>query len=403
MRLTTGKNCVFVEYIWLDGKTVSKKGPWFGALEPGIRSKTRNLVLPDDEYRQLPNLGENIQADMVKGFIRNWSFDGSSTGQATGDKSDCILQPVRVYYDHYRTQTRKINSYLVLCEVLNADGTPHKTNTRSQVKEDDTQEYIFAFEQEYFLFNRDAQPILSEMYQKASQTFGGPPQFSYYCGVGAKNIHPHARAIADEHAIACLACGIEHEGINHEVAPAQCECQIKGHGAKVAADDLIIARYLLETTAERFGIIVELHPKAMGPNWNGSGMHANFSNKTMRENGSKQLLDQICEAFRPKVRIEKHIRAYGSDNDQRLTGKHETQSIHSFSYGISDRGASIRIPIANIVNNYKNAYLEDRRPASNADPYQIVAVIIETVEIAFSKKGQPKKSRKSTTNSDWSL
>lgn len=396
MRLTTGNNCVFVEYIWLDGNRITKRGPWEGVLEPGIRTKTRNLILPDDDYRQLPNVGENIPADQVKEIIKNWSFDGSSTGQATGDKSDCILKPVRVYYDYYRTKVDQINCYLVLCEVLSADGSPHPTNTRAKVCEDPTQEYIFAFEQEYFLFDSNSQPILSKMYQNASDTFGGPPQFGYYCGVGARYIHPDARKIADEHAIACLAAGISHEGINHEVAPGQCECQILGKGALAAADDLIIARYLLETTAERYGVIVNLHPKAMGPNWNGSGMHTNFSNKTMREQGSKELLEAICESFRPKDRITKHIRAYGSDNDLRLTGKHETQSIHTFSYGISDRGASIRIPISNVVNNYRNAYLEDRRPASNADPYQIVQVIMESVGMAFAKeKRSASKSRTS--------
>ncbi len=383
MRLTNGRNPVLLEYIWLDGKRVEKEGKWKGVLEPGIRSKTRREILSDDEVKQLPSIGENINASVVSNFVRNWSFDGSSTGQATGDKSDCIMKPVRVYYDHYRTQVRDIPCYLVLCEVLTADGKPHKTNTRAKVAEDEKQEFMFAFEQEYFLFDRNSQPILAEMYpDPTGNGFGGPPQFSYYCGIGAANVHPKARAIADEHAIACIATGISHEGINHEVAPGQCECQIKALGAKRAADDLIMARYLLEVTAERYGIIVNLHPKAMGPNWNGSGMHANFSNKKMREKGSEKMLNKICEAFRPKSRIKAHILAYGSDNDQRLTGKHETASINDFSYGISDRGASIRIPIANVVNNYRNAYLEDRRPASNADPYQIVQEIMKSVKLA---------------------
>ena len=62
----------------------------------------------------------------------------------------------------------------------------------------------------------------------------------------------------------------------------------------------------------------------------------------------------------------------------RLTGKHETQSINQFSYGVSDRGASIRIPIYTVEHNL-NGYLEDRRPASNADPYNIITHIVGTL------------------------
>ena len=72
---------------------------------------------------------------------------------------------------------------------------------------------------------------------------------------------------------------------------------------------------------------------------------------------------------------------YGSSNDQRLTGLHETQSIDQFSYGVSDRGASIRIPVSVPENGWRG-YLEDRRPASNADPYLIVDRIILSVKAA---------------------
>ena len=59
--------------------------------------------------------------------IPEWSFDGSSTNQAEGSSSDCILKPVKLYQDPLRNGF----SYLVMCEVMNPDGTPHKTNTRS--------------------------------------------------------------------------------------------------------------------------------------------------------------------------------------------------------------------------------------------------------------------------------
>jgi glutamine synthetase len=105
-------------------------------------------------------------------------------------------------------------------------------------------------------------------------------------------------------------------------------------------------------------------------------MHANFSNDEMRERGSEELMNGICEKLGG---VHKEgIAEYGSDNDMRLTGLHETQSIETFSYGVSDRGASIRIPV-NVVDNNYNGYLEDRRPASNADPYKIMAHIVGTL------------------------
>jgi glutamine synthetase len=111
-------------------------------------------------------------------------------------------------------------------------------------------------------------------------------------------------------------------------------------------------------------------------------MHANFSNTTLRECGDQATFEAICEAFgaSPEV-IKAHIDMYGASNHLRLTGLHETQAIDKFNYAISDRGASIRIPIGTVNNGWKG-YLEDRRPASDADPYKVAAVIIRTVKSA---------------------
>ena len=76
--------------------------------------------------------------------------------------------------------------------------------------------------------------------------------------------------------------------------------------------------------------------------------------------------------------IAAHIAVYGPDNHLRLTGLHETQAIDKFSYGLSDRGASVRLPVNFIKNGYKG-YLEDRRPNSEGDPYQIVSRILKTI------------------------
>ena len=150
-------------------------------------------------------------------------------------------------------------------------------------------------------------------------------------------------------------------------------------GAKQAGDEIWIARYLLDRLTESYGYYIDYHPKPIKGDWNGSGMHANFSNSTLRECGSKETYEAICEAFRPVAK--EHIAVYGAFNDQRLTGLHETASINDFSYGVSDRGASIRIPIITVEKGWKG-WLEDRRPASNGDPYKIAARIIKTVKSA---------------------
>ena len=330
-----------LEYVWLDGYKPTQS----------LRAKT--MMSKDNFSGKLED-------------CKVWSFDGSSTEQATGGSSDLLLKPVAIYPD----PTRK-NAYVVMTEVLNPDGTPHESNGRATIESDDD-DFWFGFEQEYFLMDLETKLPLG------FPAGGYPaPQGPYYCGVGAKAAY--GREIVEEHFDVCLEAGLNVEGINAEVAAGQWEYQIFAKGAKDAGDQIWVARYFLEKVAEKYGVYVELHPKPLGKelDWNGSGMHANFSNGLMRTCGDKKVFDAICEEF--GKHIQEHVSVYGAYNDQRLTGKHETASINEFSYGVSDRGSSIRIPIGTVEDGWKGR-LEDRRPASNGDPYKIAAVIISTTK-----------------------
>ena len=329
-----------LEYLWLDGYRPTQN----------IRSKTKLVK----------DFGGKLEDCPV------WSFDGSSTEQAEGNSSDCLLKPVALYPDPARE-----NGWLVMTEVLNSDGTPHESNGRATIEDDDN-DFWFGFEQEYFIMD-----------SRTDLPLGFPPggypgpQGLYYCSVGGKNTW--GREVVEEHLDLCLQAGINIEGINQEVAAGQWEFQAFAKGAKQAGDEMWVARYLLERITEQYHYYIEWHPKPVKGDWNGSGMHANFSNSLLRGAGNKETYEAVCEAFRDVV--DEHIAVYGAYNDQRLTGQHETQSIDQFSYGISDRGASIRIPIATVENGWKG-WLEDRRPASNGDPYKIAARIIKTVKSA---------------------
>ena len=347
---------VKLEYIWLDGYKP----------EPNIRSKTKIWdfdPLTTPKYQPQRQMSVDGRLIPVPSELPNWSFDGSSTKQAEGGSSDCILKPVRVVKDPQR-----LDAYLVLCEVYNSEGKPHASNTRDKLINDE--QYWFGFEQEYVL-TKDGKPL-------GFPKEGYPaPQGEYYCGVGTGNAT--GRDIVEEHLQVCLEAGLNITGVNAEVMVGQWEYQIFGRGCMTASDDLWLSRYLLNRISERYDVKVELHPKPIKGDWNGSGMHCNFSSDLMRESGTQELMFAICDTL--GAHHEEHMKVYGSNNEERLTGLHETQHISKFSYGISDRGASIRIPIHTVENNWKG-YLEDRRPASNADPYTLTLKIFRAIEEA---------------------
>jgi glutamine synthetase len=323
-------------YVWLDGQQPTAK----------LRSKTRMLGMDQD-----PPV---------------WGFDGSSTEQAQGESSDCVLVPVFVCAD---TITGGDN-LLVLCEVYLPDGKTHPSNTRARLREvasrNEAQEPLFGLEQEYTFMDGNL-PF-------CWPAKGNPaPQGGYYCGVGADEVF--GRDIVIEHAEACLAAGLSIGGTNAEVMPAQWEFQIGPLSPLEVSDQLWMARWLLYRITEKYGISATLHPKPMRGDWNGAGCHTNFSTKEMREKGGYAKIIEACEAL--GKRVGEHIAGYGYGIEERLTGKHETCPHNQFRYGVSQRGASIRIPWQ--VAKEKRGYLEDRRPNANCDPYTVTRLLLETI------------------------
>ena len=341
-------NC-FAEYVWLDGARPTQQ----------IRSKTRVVNAPE-----IPAPSDFPQ----------WSFDGSSTGQAVGEDSDCLLEPVCVARD-----PRRAGGHLVLCEVMNPDGSPHESNHRAGLREmlDAAGAAVDpwgGFEQEYTIY-QDDRPL-------GFPANGYPgPQGPYYCSVGADVAF--GRELADDHAEACLDAGLMIYGANAEVMPGQWEFQIGYRGvegepadALTMADHVWLARYLLQREAERFGCRISFDNKPVPGDWNGAGMHTNFSTAATRAPGTglkaiKRAIDALSQ------RHDRHIPDYGHGLAARLTGLHETCSIEDFRSGVAHRGASIRIPQPVALKGH--GYFEDRRPGANADPYRVVARLVETV------------------------
>lgn len=345
----------FAEYIWVDGTSPTRK----------LRSKTKVI---DDI------VGSGITLPLSA--FPEWGFDGSSTNQATGDKSDCALKPVFSCMDPIRGG----GNSLVMCEVFNADGTPHPTNTRAQLREvldagAENLEAWFGLEQEYTLF-KGSSPL-----GFAPDRRFPPAQGPYYCGVGADEAY--GRALVERHMFACAFAGLKISGVNAEVMPGQWEFQIGPLDPLNVGDHLWIARWLLYRLGEDLGIHATLDAKPVTGDWNGAGMHTNFSTEAMRSDGSGWKVGAIvgmaaitewCE--RASTRVSEHLKAYGDGIEMRLTGRHETCSYKDFKYGVSDRTASIRIPMATAQQGY--GYLEDRRPNANADPYEVAAVVLKT-------------------------
>ncbi|XP_062212203.1 glutamine synthetase root isozyme 2-like [Phragmites australis] len=336
---STGK--IIAEYIWVGGSGMD------------VRSKARTLSGPVDDPSKLPK----------------WNFDGSSTSQATGDDSEVILCPQAIFGDPFR----RGKNILVMCDCYAPNGEPIPTNKRHgadkifshpDVK---AEEPWFGIEQEYTLLQKDSNWPLG-------WPLGGypGPQGPYYCAVGADK--SYGRDIVDAHYKACLYAGINIGGINGEVMPGQWEFQVGPAVGISAGDQLWVARYILERIAEIAGVVVSFDPKPIPGDWNGAGAHTNYSTKSMRSDGGYEVIKKAIEKL--GMRHQEHIAAYGDGNERRLTGRHETADINTFIWGVANRAASVRV--GRDTEKEGKGYFEDRRPASNMDPYVVTSLIAET-------------------------
>ena len=308
-----------------------------------------------------------------------WNFDGSSTGQSVGKITEVLLKPVKIYKNPFRLSNKTSTSLMVLCETFDKNMVPIKSNKRNKAfkifNKKQKNEPLFGLEQEYIITKREL--------NKSFSLFGEHPEKingKYYCGIGHE--FSYGRHIAEVHLHYCLVAGIKICGINQEVTASQWEYQIGPSLGIDAGDDLHMSRYVLYRLSEMFKVNIELHPKPI-KNENGSGCHVNFSTKKMREgytnkngkyyNGLHYIMKAIDKLGNKHTT---HMKKYGKDNDMRMTGIHETASYDKFDYSVGGRSSSIRIP-TNVYKN-KKGYFEDRRPASNMDPYVVTKLIYKT-------------------------
>lgn len=342
---------LFLEYVWIGGNGET-------------RSKTKMM----DNHK--PNEIWKLED------CPEWNCDGSSTDQAEGFDSEIILKPCAIFPDPFRDSSY---AFLVLCSTYTPDGKSLNTNNRAYAEKvfetsDNFPHYEtqpwYGLEQEYFIMDaKQLRPLgLNDM---------TPKQGQFYCSVGGNNAF--GREIAEGHLQACVRAGIKISGINAEVAPGQWEFQVGPCLGLEAGDHVWMARYLLQRVAEKHGYYVTFEPKPVDGDWNGSGCHTNFSTKQMREGvGEKTGLDYINEAI---VKLSKkhkdHMDVYGTGNELRMTGKHETASYETFSDGVANRGASIRRGNETVAN--KKGYFEDRRPSANCDPYLVTGKLFQTI------------------------
>jgi glutamine synthetase len=400
---------ILAEYVWCDGNGI-------------FRSKSR--VLYENPQRELkgegggpglhvhmlaaspqPHLAQGCARGKIKssdigvifsvaGFTRypEWSYDGSSTGEASGKDSEVLLKPVAVYVDPFK---QNCVATLVLCDTYNAvtdeplptshrpwanklfnskvkgSGRGRAGRSRSRLHEAPW----FGIEQEFFIMTQNSDDPTKNSNIPMGWKTNANTQGQYYCSVGSNNAF--GRHIVEEAYLLAIHAGINVTGMNAEVAPGQWEIQVLGRGID-AGDYVQILRYILQRVGEKHGVQINMSPKPVTGDWNGSGAHCNFSTKNMR-NGTddKEGIEYILDAIgKLESKHKEHMKVYGEGNRLRCSGLHETASYDTFSFGVADRGASIRIPRS--THSERKGYLEDRRPAANVNPYLLIGNIFNT-------------------------
>jgi glutamine synthetase len=352
-----------LEYIWIDGRG-------------NLRSKYRTAY---------PLIEPYTDAYIV---IEDWNYDGSSTHQASTEDSEIALVPVAHYLNPFFEPGR---AFLILCKTYRSDGSPTETNFRHDAekvfeKGGRQLDPWFGIEQEYFIMHSNGTRVSDDplLFARTGDDFCVPePQGDYYCGVGTRTVA--LRKLAEKHYEYCLNAGLKISGINAEVAPSQWEFQIGPCSGISAGDEVWVARYILEKLSEEFGVCISFKPKPVPNPWNSSGLHTNFSTEESRDDEHRNAGLKCIYKYidRLSKKHAEHIRVYG-DNSNRLNGTCETSDFHAFSYAAGDRGASVRIPKS--VLKAGCGYLEDRRPASDADPYRVVAAIFSTACIYYQNE-----------------
>jgi len=330
-----------LEYIWIDA---------FG----GIRSKNRVL---------------DLTATVTITNLPKWNFDGSSTGQAETIESERFLKPVYMCINPF---LKDIPGYLVMCAVYNdiscvMPALYNHFHLAEQIfSQNQHSDPWFGYEQEFFLFQKEQ---LTTPSVDSCNTQG-----QYYCSVGTENAL--GREVIDLFISRMWKAELSLYGTNAEVAPQQWEFQIGTVAGIEAAHQLWLARYILLRVAESFNLCVSFHPKPFSF-MNGSGCHTNFSNTFTRSSDGFENMKKMF--LQLETSHSEHVQNYGAENHKRLTGIHETSSMDKFSWSVSGRHSSVRV--GKDVEENGCGYFEDRRPASNCDPYLVSSLLIKNTQV----------------------
>ena len=273
------------EYVWHDNKGVIRS-----------KSKTINIEVHRNEVETPDFMMRLLNCHNYP----EWSYDGSSTGQCTGNDSEVMLKPVSVFTDPFRQPP----NVLVLCETYRPDGIPMPSNTRNAAlqvfKKNKDLKPWYGIEQEFYIMNNNKFKMSSPSNEPIGTSLlmnelNAEPQGQYYCSVGGNN--SFGRKIAEHAYHLALEAGIECSGMNAEVAPGQWEIQVGPCEGIEAGDNLIMLRYILNRVSESHNVQINIHPKPVTGDWNGSGCHVNFSTEPMRKDGGYEKILEAIEKF----------------------------------------------------------------------------------------------------------